>query len=275
MKKPLLTALVLLALATPAFSAIQYDFIQKSSVEGATVPNTDLTGRAVIDGDRSRIDFIAGDVYPAGTYVVSTDGARNLYFVDPEKKWYTEFNTASIASSISASQIKISNLKSEVVKLGEGEIIAGIPTERHQLTLSYDITVTINRMPLRQGVKTTVRTWTTQKFGEVGRTAFSSQLRTGNPEVDQILELETTRVPGLPLRQIVTTITTNLSGRPVKSEIQLPATRTITREMWVTSIREVSSTPVSFTVPVSYRRADTPEVPKAPAQVLEFKPATK
>lgn len=275
MKKPLLTSLVLLVLATPLFAAIQYDFIQKSTVEGAVVPNSDLTGRAIIDGDRSRIDFIAGDVYPAGTYVVSTDGARNLYFVDPEKQWYTEFNTAAIASSLAASQIKISNLKSEVAKLGEGEIIAGIPTERHQLTISYEITVTLNRMPLRQSVKTVVRTWTTQKFGEVGRHAFSSNVRTGNPEIDQILELETTRVPGLPLRQTVTTTTTNLSGRPVKSELQLPATRTITREMWVTSIREVAPSPVAFSIPVSYRRADTVDVPKAPAQVLEFRPATK
>lgn len=273
--KKMLLSLVLVLLALPSFGALQYDFYQKSTSEGAVVPSTDLSGRATIDKDRSRIDFLAGDVYPAGTYLLSTDGARRLYFVDPEKKWYTEYNTASVATAIAASNITVTNLKSDLVKLGDSDTIAGIPAEHYQLTLTYDMTVLFRSMPLKLNVRTTVHSWTTARFGDIARSAFTNTLRTGNVEIDRIVELETTRVPGFPLRQTVTTATTNLSGRPPKSKLDLPTTRVTTRETVVTAIKEITPGLAMFALPVTYRRADPVDVPKAPTQMLQFEPVTK
>ena len=163
MKKMMLLTAALALLAIPAFSAIQYDFIQRTTHEGVEIPATELAGRAILEGNRSRIDFTGGDVYPAGTYMVSVDGSRRLYFVDPEKKWYTEVNTAGIATAVSASNIQIANLKSNIEKVGEGEVIAGHATEHYKLTITYDITVPYRSLQLKQNVRTVIHTWASTK----------------------------------------------------------------------------------------------------------------
>lgn len=272
MKKLMLLTLAVMLLAIPAFSAIQYEFIQRTTHEGSVVPATELVGRTILEGDRSRIDFTGGDIYPAGTYLVSIDGSRRLYFVDPEKKWYTEVNTGGIATAVAASNIQITNLKSSLEKLGDGQIVAGILTDHYKMTMTYDITVPYRSMPLKQSVRTVINTWTTSKFGDVAQSAFANPVLTGNTEIDKLIETETKRFGGLPLRQSVTITMSVTAGRPVKSELPLPFTRTITRETWVTKIGETATGPMTFKVPASYRKSESPDTPAPPMQVLDLKP---
>src|SRR3954453_14883842 len=105
MKKNLpLIALFLLVLtassASSASAAIQYEFRQTTSSDLETIPSTDCAGRAIIDGDRSRIEFVTGNAYPAGTYLIATNGSRTMTFVDPSKKTFVEINAASVTSAI-------------------------------------------------------------------------------------------------------------------------------------------------------------------------------
>jgi hypothetical protein len=263
-------------LAIPAYAAIEYDFSQRTTHEGAVIPSTELMGRAVLDGDKSRIDFTGGDVYPAGTYLVSIDGSRRLYFIDPEKKWFTEVNTSTISTAVAASNIEIANLKTDVEKVGEQEIVAGIPTEHYRMTVTYDITVPWGAMPLKQTVRTVINTWTTAKFGDVAQLAFNNSVPTGNPQIDKMIETETKRLHGLPMRQSVTITLNAPVGRPVDSKLPLPATRTITRETWITRISERAAVePSLFKVPIDYRRSEAPDVPAPPMQVLELQPVSK
>ncbi|HEX8172099.1 MAG TPA: hypothetical protein VF824_16315 [Thermoanaerobaculia bacterium] len=274
MKKLVLTAaLVLFPLCSSA--AIQYDFLQKTTTEDAVTPTTDLTARATIDGERSRVEFLAGNLYPPGTYVVSTDGAHRLFFVDPTRRWYTEFNAAGVATAIGASNIKIENFKSNTTRLTDRSTIAGLDAEHWQTTVTYDITLVLRAIPLRQNVRTVIDNWTTSRYGAVAQNALAgSTLHTGNPAVDQILDAETGKVTGLPLRQQVT-IKTTLDLPPIQSELKVPNTRTIMREMWVTAVREVPPDPALFVVPAGYRRADTPELPKSATETLTFEPSSK
>jgi len=277
MKKAMLFAAALTLLAIPAFAAIEYDFSQRTTHEGAVIPSTELMGRAVLDGDRSRIDFTGGDVYPAGTYLVSVDGSRRLYFIDPEKKWFTEVNTSTISTAVAASNIEIANLKTDVEKIGGQEFVAGVPTDHYRMTITYDITVPFRSMPLKQNVRTVINTWMTPKFGDVAQLAFSNSVPTGNPQVDKLIEAETRRLHGLPMRQSVTiTLSSAVSGRPVASQLPLPSTRTITRETWVTRIAERGAVePSLFKVPNGYRRSETPDIPAPPMQVLDLQPVGK
>ena len=51
-------ALLLLAMTAPAASAaIQYEFRQTTTSDVESIPSTDCVGRAIIDGDRSRIEL--------------------------------------------------------------------------------------------------------------------------------------------------------------------------------------------------------------------------
>ena len=272
--KKLLVALAVLLLALPSSAAIQYEFVQKNTSADAVLPVTDLTARAVVDGDRSRVDFVGGNVYPPGTYVISTDGSRTLQFIDPTKKWYTEVNTASVATALGTSSIRVTNLKSAMEMRDDRPVIAGYPTEHSRLTITYDISVTMKSIVLKQHVRTEIDTWATPQFPAVSPMSFLSGLRTGNPEIDKLLDVETTRVAGFPLRQTVTTRTV-ADLPPRRSEIKTPTSRTIVREMWVTSIREVAPDASLFVIPPTYRRADAQEAPKAARETLTFDPPAK
>jgi hypothetical protein len=272
MKTLLVTAALAMAVL-PASAAIQYEYVQKNTTPDAVNPTTELTARATVDGERSRIDFLGGNLYPPGTYVVSTDGSRRLHFVDPSKEWFTEVNTTSFASAIGTSNIRVTNVKSKLDVKDDRPVIAGHITEHTRLTLTYDISVTIKGIPLKQHVRTEIDTWATPQFSAAAAGTFNSALRTGNAEIDTVLEMETTKVSGFPLRQAVTTRTV-ADIPPTRSQLQVPTTKTIVREMWVTSIRETPAVASMFVVPAAYRRADMPETPKSTTKVLTFEPGS-
>lgn len=276
MKKTVLLTVALALLALPSFAALQYEFTQKSTTDDAVVPMTNLTAKGLLDGDKSRIDFMGGNLYPPGTYVITTDGSRRLFFVDPIKSTYNEINAAGVATTIGASNIKIENLRSKVDKMTDRPFIAGLETEHHQITINYDITYTGKNMPLKQSVTTVIDNWTTDKFGNVTQSAVGSSIRTGNIQIDELMELETSKLKGFPLRQTVTVkMLPHLAPTVARSQLKIASVRTVVREMWVTSVREVPTDPKAFTVPVTYRRAEAPELPKAATQVLEFDPPAK
>ncbi|MGN6186848.1 MAG: hypothetical protein ACTHQM_24705 [Thermoanaerobaculia bacterium] len=262
--KRLMVTVALALIAVPAFAAIEYEFVQKNTTDDAVTPITDLTARAILDGTRTRVDFLGGNGDPPGTYVVSTDSSQRLFFVDPAKQWYTEFNTAHAATALASSDIKISNLKSDVRKFDDRPDVAGISTDHYRLSMSYDITLTIRGIALKQRVTTDIDRWTTKQF--VGVDAFGTNaMRTGNPEIDQVVDAESGKIPGFVMRQTVTT-KTSFDAPKRRSELKVPTQRTIVREMWVTKVKEIAPNANLFNVPASYRRADHPEE-KAMTQV--------
>lgn len=273
MKKLMLVAALLLV-ALPLSAAVQYEFFQRSSSDDSVTPPSDLTARAVIDGTRTRVDFLSGNVYPPGTYMISTDASRRLYFVDPAKKWYTEVNTAGVASAIGTSNIKIENLQTKVDRLPDTAVIAGVEADHYQVTITYDITVQPKHVPLKQHVRTVIDQWVTLKYGTSNTAVYNSN-RTGNAEIDRLIEAETDKVKGFPMRQMITITTTkNLAQKA--SELKLPRTRTMVREMVVTRIGETEPAATAFSIPASYRRAEVAEVPKGSNMtVLTMEPTGK
>jgi len=248
--------------AMPASAAIQYEFFQKSSSDSTNSPASDVTGRALIDGARSRIDFVGGSMYPPGTYVISTDGSRTMRFVDPINRSYTEVSTHSMASAIGTANLKIENIQSSVTKLEDRPIVAGIPADHYRMTITYDITMTVANMPLTQSIRTVVDRWTTVAFGDVG-SAMGEPMLTGNAKADELIALETNKIRGFALKEIVTITSTNPRHKALPgSQLQLPATRTRVRETLVTQIREMRPEATSFVVPAAYTKFDAENQPK-------------
>lgn len=276
--KRLWLGVALFLVAHAAFAALQYEFVQTSRSDADGVPPMEMSAKAIIDGARSRVDFISGNAYPAGTYVVSTDGARKLRFVDPTQKSYTEVNTLTIASAIGMSSIKIENLKTAVQKLDDQQLIASIPADHYRLTLTFDITVTFNGRPLKQVIRTEIDKWTTVRFGNTGDSLSAATLQTGNAQIDDLITAETTKITGFPLRQSIriTAINTIQDKRGgSKSELRVPATTTLTREMTVTSIREMKAEEALFAIPAGFTRSEFADrVPKAQTQVISLEPSS-
>jgi hypothetical protein len=266
--KRLLITVALAIFAVPAFAAIQYEFIQKNTTDDPIRPVTDVSGRATVDGARSRVDYVGGNTYPPGTYVLSNDGARRLYFVDPEKKSYTEFNTSGIATALATNNLLIENFTSNVETLPDRTKIAGVETAHHKISMKYDVTLTVQGIALKQHVTTNIEKWTSDQFAEIDLAFFSDSMQTGNEALDKLIDTEMAKAIGFPLRQIVTVRTSY--DVPIRTKITAPNTRTMTRETLITSIGQAKAEPSMFVLPASFRRADQPKTPDTDVKVLTF-----
>ncbi|MEA2164474.1 MAG: hypothetical protein QOK37_2601 [Thermoanaerobaculia bacterium] len=275
----LIIVLGTIATAPPATAAIQYEFRQTTSSDIEAIPSSECAGRAIIDGDRSRVEFVSGNEYPPGTYIIATNGSRTMMFVDPSKRSFVEVNAASVTSSIGARKITIANKKIDVTKMADQITVAGFPTEHYRMTISYTITVAFGNLPLTQSVKTTIDKWTTEAFGEVGDTFLAGgALHTGNPDLDELVSAENSRIKGFALRQVVSVTTIN-NHAATTSSTQLKVNRSVTqtRELVVTSIQPAAKISLAtFIVPLTYKKAGPvqDDTQKAPMRTLSMEPET-
>jgi hypothetical protein len=279
MRWVLLVTALLVAAVQGVFGAVQYEFRQSTRSDFESIPATDMTGRGVLDGDRSRVDFLSGNAFPAGSYMVTVNGSRTMTFVNPAKKTFVEVNAAGVASSIGMRQITVSKKHVKVVPMDDHLMFAGLPTDHYQLTIDYDITVAFGSIPLTQSVHEVIDKWVTQALGDVGQDFLASgATKTGNPELDDLVSLENTKIKGFPLKQVITVATTmhreNVPGSKLSDVFR--ATRTQTQELTITSIEPKASVPENlFLVPAGYHKPDpmVDDSQKAPMQILSLQPS--
>ncbi|HUJ13712.1 MAG TPA: hypothetical protein VL284_07960 [Thermoanaerobaculia bacterium] len=222
------------------------------------------------------MDFLSGSGYTLGSYILSTNGLHTLTFVDPSKKTYVEVNAAGVASAIGSARITISNKKSNLTQLDDHPVIAGLPTDHYRLTLNYDITLAFGTIPLVQTVNEVIDKWVTNALGDIAETFLSSGgIRTGNPELDDLISIENTKIKGFALRQTMSVTTTN-DRQPQETKLTLRRSVTQTRELTVTSIEpKAAVSPDLFVVPTSYHKPDPlrDDTQKAPLQILTLQPS--
>lgn len=274
-------AAVLLVAAQSGWAGVSYEFVQSSQSDIEQMPATNLTGRMIIDGQRSRVDFVSGNIYAPGAYVVSTDGNRTLQYVDPLTKTYSEVNAAAIATMYGTSNLKIANFKTSTSKLDDHPTVAGIPTDHYHLTITYDMTVPYGAMALTQNVREEIDKWTTTQFGDIAESFLAGGgIRTGNPQLDQIIEAETQSIKGFPMRQSVVVSTTNPRGTAPGSELKLSQVRRQQSDLVVTAIHEMHPIEAAFRIPTTFQKIDGSNLQQQlakPSQVtvLSFEPTSK
>lgn len=274
MRRVMLGVVLVLAVQS-ARAAVEYEFRQVTHSDLENIPATDFSGRAIIDGDKSRVEFLTGTGYPTGTYLISTNGSRSMTFVDPAKKSYLEVNAGSVATALGATKITIANKKVDLTQMDDHPVIAGLPTDHYRLALTYDITLSLGTLTLTQTVHTIEDKFVTGAFGDVAATFLAAgALKTGNPEIDDLVDIENTKVKGFALKQIISTTTTSgeFSGMSAK---WTPRNITTTREITVTSITPKASVPSAvFLVPVGFHKTDATkdDTQKTPLHVLSMEP---
>ncbi len=276
MRKSVLGVMLLIAVQS-APAAIQYEFRQATSSDAEGAEPSDCSGRAFIDGEKSRVEFIECNTYSPGSYVLTTNGSRILTFVDPAKRSYVDVNAGAVATALGTTKITITNKKVNTTEMPDHPVIAGIPTDHYRITLDYDITVTFGSLPLTQSVHTIIDRWTTMAFGDLTETFLSGgALRTGNPDIDELVAIENAKGRGLPMKQTVHTTLVNHRAKESKSKLAVNRTTTINRELTVTSITPVARLAANtFLVPPGFRRADPvkDDTQKAPMQTLSMEPS--
>lgn len=277
--KTILLATSLLLAVTGVNGAVQYEFRQTFHSDVDTMPSNDMTGRAVIDGDRYRVEFLSGSAFPSGSYLISTNAARRQIWVDPAKKSYVEVNAAGVANAIGARNITITNKKVDLTPMPDHPIVAGLPTDHYRLVMSYDIAVPFGQIQLKQSVTTVIDKWTTMAYAGVAEGILAGGgVHTGNPDLDEIFETENTKIKGFPLRQTIAVTTVNANARPIGSQLQIKQTHTQTRELIITAIEAKPEVAAAlFQIPAGFHKADPlrDDTQKAPVHVLSMEPASQ
>lgn len=276
MRTSVMGVILLMAVQT-ASAAILYEFRQTTSSELEGTPATDCSGRAVIDGEKSRVEFVNCNAYPAGSFVLTTNGSRVLTFVDPAKKSFADVNAGAVAAALGSTKIVISNRKASTVEMPDHPVIAGMPTKHIRLSIEYDITVTFGNLPLTQSVQTIIDRWTTMAFGDIAEIFLSGgALRTGNADIDDLFAFENARGKGFPLKETMRTTTINNRAHAVKSQLAVSRMVTVTRDLEISSVKQVAQVAANtFDVPAGFHRADPlkDDTQKAPIQTLSMEPS--
>jgi len=277
MKRVGLVVIALLAVVSSVSAAVQYEFRQTTHSDLESIPSTDVTGRGIIDGDRSRVEFLSGNAFPIGTYVITTNGSRTLTFVDPSKKTFVEVNAAGVATAIGSARINVSNKKVNLTQLDDHPVLAGLPTDHYRLTINYDITVAFGTIPLTQTVHEIIDKWVTQAFGDVAENFLAAGgVRTGNPDLDDVIITENTKIKGFALKQTISVTTVNDTPQVAGTQLKMNRSLTQTRELTLTTIQPTAIVPSDlFLVPASFKKPDPlrDDTQKAPLQILSLKPA--
>jgi hypothetical protein len=247
---------LLVCFSTTLSAAVAYDFRQTHRSDRGSRKPAEAQGNGIIEGNRSRVDFTGGNIYPPGAFIISTRGASSVIMANPATKSYAEVNLVALASRIASGEIEIRNLKTRVEKLPDHPTVSGFPTDHYRTETSYEISLRGSTLRLTQKVHTVIEKWTTSAFGDVaGAFLDLDTFRTGNPQMDALLETELSKVKGLPLRT-VTTVTTSGTGNLVRSSSKLePQKRVQVSELLLSNVRVEAASATRFEVPAGFAKA--------------------
>jgi hypothetical protein len=217
--------------------------------EQAAQANTTIKGW--VEGDRAKIEFQASEnpMMPAGTYLITSDGGRTLYMVNPEQKSYSKWDMDAMMGfaggamkmlGVAFSQPKIEKLAEE-----KGPSLFGLSTRYYRFRTTY--TMTMNFMGMKRSTETTQEeeTWATEQLADPGFKAWLNQkpAKTGNAELDKLMEAEIGKmVKGFPLKKI-----TSVTQKDSDGKVQ---TQKATMEVTSLSKRDVPAT--AFELPQGY-----------------------
>jgi hypothetical protein len=253
----LLAALFLASLATPAWAG--YHYKSGTRTEGAG-RGADASAEGWVDGNKAKV-LIRESSTPgltSGTYLLTKDGGKTIYMVDPKEKTYAVWDVRAMLGALGGVMqgigplLKFDFSDPKVEKLGEddGGAIVGYPTRRVRSRTSYTMTVKVFGMGRSNQVVADDETWWTDKLADPG---FGVWLRgdpphTGNAQLDKLIDSQASaaRGKGFPLKKVTSQTTTDKNGRKTESKIT----------MEVTLLEQANVPASSFEIPAGYEETE-------------------
>lgn len=240
--------------------------------EAVTVVETDdrggrtsSTARGWIDGANARIELSEGDpsgMMPAGSYLITNDGGATLHLVNPHERTIAEVDLAGILSAASAAldmvsgmmQMEFTDFTSEQLSRERGDTILGYPTQRYRYQNGYTMRISVFGMRQETRTETEHDIMCTDAIDArtLGAWVGPDRLRTGNENIDRLLEQQFADLDCTPLRVVSVSSMSDGRGRPSAT----------TTTMEVTQLRQENAPANAFTLPADYERVSLlPEMP--------------
>jgi uncharacterized protein DUF4412 len=264
--------LMLLLAAMPASAAIHYKAVTKT--QDANAKNSEIQVEGWVSADKAKVAFLESAGNPMakqGTYLLTKDGGKTLYLVNPEDKTYAEWNLQGLLGAMGAVmnglgpllKVQFSDLKVDKLAEEDGGVIAGLPTRHYKFRTSYTMSIRVFGMGNTSNVVSEQDVWATNKLSDVGLGVWlrAEPPRTGNAEFDKLLASESGKFQGFPLRMI------NVSTSTAQKGNKTTTTRTT---MDVTQLdTNASASPATFEIPAGFKEVQIAPTPQQQGQAGE------
>jgi hypothetical protein len=220
-----------LLLTAPAFAADVYSFIVDqqggtafSSKDGIVIDDSAIKGTVVLEGRKYRAE-LAPDPDSPRPYqaVISKDGGEHEIALNLQSHTFYEPPAATLTSSLlhlfPVGDGTVSNVKLDTVEAPAPETVAGIQARRHEIRLSYDITIVLpppggapgvpkgRSETVRGKVKVDAIYWLAEGRTPALPRLLRPEISTGFAEIDPRLAAAIAALQGIPVKQQVTITT--------------------------------------------------------------------
>lgn len=249
-----ITLALLCALAAmPAFAGIHYKSVNKNQdANGKSLGDMSVEGW--VSGNNARVEVKESNnpILQKGAYLVTKDGGKTIYMVNPQEKAYSEWDMQAMMGAAGAMLnsmgplVKMEFSDPKVEKLAEdaGPTIAGLPTRHFKYRTSYSMKMKVMGMGQESNVVSEQDLWVTDKINDaaLGIWLRNTPPKTGNEQLDKLIDSEIGKVSGYPMKMVTVSTSTNKKGKA-----------TVTRStMEVTELDTNATVNASFDVPAGY-----------------------
>jgi hypothetical protein len=223
--------------------------------------------KAWVDGNSAKVEFAdsKNEMMKKGTYLLTTDGGTTIYLVNPKEKTYSVWDMNAMmqfaGGAMGMMKMTITDPKVERLLEESGPAILGYPTTHYKSRTSYAMSVSVIGMKSQSTIVKEQETWATTALADAG---FGIWLRnapkSGNEELDKLVEAEMGMVKGVPLKTVTVTTTTDTKRK--KAE-------TSTMTMEVTTLQAMDVAESNFAIPDGYEEVQLfpmGEMPKEEGQ---------
>ena len=248
---------LLLAIAAPAGAGIHYQAATTTSPQAGKPQVVAVEGW--VEGSSAKVAFRESDqpMLEQGAYLLTQDGGKTLFLVDPEEKSYTEWDLQAMLGMVGGimegmqgiMNLEFSDVKVEELERGAGGELLGFPVTHAKYRTTYTTSIKVLGMKRQSTTETIQEVWSTEAFGDPGLGVWlrAEPPTTGMKELDALIAAEMDKVQGFPLKSVSVSTTTGQKGKRESS------TRT---ETVVTELQEVSVPAGTFEIPAGYTRTE-------------------
>lgn len=257
MRKHVLVLLFATALvAGQALAGVYYEAkTTAGGRKGAEMQNATVQGW--VAGEKAKVVFqsSANPIAKEGMYLITTDGGKTLYMVNPKDKNYFKWDIEALGG-LAGGLTKMMNLKisdPKVEKLGEevDGLVAGILTIHYTYRISYTQSMKFLMMHKTSSVVKVQEIWSAPKLldAALGIYLRKTPPKLGDEEFDKLVRAQMETMKGFPLKMQTVQTDTDEKGK----------TETTSITMEVTKFEAEFSTPDStFEIPADYKEAEMP-----------------
>lgn len=241
-------------LATLVAAQAGWEFVSVTTAageRGRTNENERMTMKGWVQDVYGKFEMAsAGDpMFGPGSYLLTRDGGKTLYLVNPEQKTYSVWDMDRMMD-MAGGMMKLTGMtfsEPKVEKLIDerGPVIAGFSTRHYRFRTSYTMEMSFMGFKRSTQVITDQDVWVSPEVADEAMEAWSrSRTRgTGNPELDKLFKAEMSKVKGFPLKQVSVTTQTDAKGNKTTS----------TATMEVLSLKKRNLPAALFEIPKDYK----------------------